>query len=42
MHVEKMESTIHQIIDGPLFNSPIELDITGKTFSNGYGILDIN
>ena len=30
------------VIDGPLFNSPIELDITGKTFSNGYGILDIN
>ena len=30
------------VIDGPLFNSPIELDITGKTFSNGYGILDKN
>lgn len=29
------------VVDGPLFNSPIELEVLGKTISNGYGILDV-
>ena len=29
------------VVDGPLFSTPIELDVLGKTISNGYGILDV-
>lgn len=29
------------VVDGPLFKVPIELEVLGKTISNGYGILDV-
>jgi len=29
------------VVDGPIFNNPIDLEILGKTVGNGYGILDV-
>ena len=29
------------VVDGPIFNNPIGLQILGKTIENGYGILDV-
>lgn len=29
------------VVDGPIFNNPIDLQILGKTIENGYGILDV-
>lgn len=29
------------VVDGPIFNTPIELEILGKTIDNGYGTLDV-
>lgn len=29
------------VVDGPIFNNPIELEILGKIIDNGYGILDV-